>query len=82
MTTLKATEVRKDFREYLDRAAHKGHRIRISRNGKEIAALISADDLALLELLEDRMDAEEVRRRLSEDSEAEDYESVRSSLDL
>jgi hypothetical protein len=47
-----------------------------------VAALISAEDLMLLEALEDRADLEEVRRRLAESDERIPYEQVRKELDL
>jgi PHD/YefM family antitoxin component YafN of YafNO toxin-antitoxin module len=50
----------------LDRVAHKGERIAVRRHGKTAAALVSADDLELLERLEDRIDLEEARASLRE----------------
>ena len=66
MTTLAAAKVRRDWAETLDRVAHKGERIVVSRHGKRSVALVSAQDLELLELLEDRIDLEEARAALGE----------------
>ena len=39
----------------------------MDRNGKDVAVLISVEDLELLELLEDRMDIEAARRALEKE---------------
>lgn len=44
-----ADRARDAFGDLLDRAGFRGERIRITRNGKEIAALISIEDLNKLE---------------------------------
>ena len=66
MTRLAANEARKDLSEALNRVAYKGERIVIHRRGKNAAALVSMEDLALIEALEDRMDLEEARKALKE----------------
>lgn len=66
MIRLDATRVRREWAEMLDRVAHKGERIAVRRHGKTAAALVSAEDLELLERLEDRMDLEEARKSLRE----------------
>jgi prevent-host-death family protein len=68
VTRLDASKVRSDWAETLDRVAHKGERIAVCRHGKTAAALVSAEDLELLELLEDRIDLEAARASLAETS--------------
>jgi prevent-host-death family protein len=43
------TEARKDLAELVNRVAYGGERIPLSRHGKVVAAIVSADDLDLLE---------------------------------
>lgn len=66
MARLDATRVRREWAETLDRVAHRGERIAVLRHGKTSAALVSAEDLELLERLEDRIDLEEARASLRE----------------
>lgn len=66
MPRLSASRVRHEWADALNRVAHKGERISVIRYGKVTAALVSPEDLELLELLEDRMDLEEARASLAE----------------
>jgi prevent-host-death family protein len=66
MTKLSATAARDRFAEILNRAAYKGERIALERHGKTVAAIVSAEDLELLEALEDRMDLDAARKALKE----------------
>ena len=45
---LSFSEFRKEMAEYLDRVKYRGERIVIHRRGRDVAALISLEDLALL----------------------------------
>jgi prevent-host-death family protein len=66
MGRLEATEARKGFSEAITRAARGSDRIVIQRRGKPVAALVSMDDLRLLEALEDRLDVEAAREALAD----------------
>ena len=61
MTRLAVSKAYEDFSDTLDRVAEKKERIVLHRRGKDIAVLIPVEDLALLEELEDRLDAEDFR---------------------
>ena len=61
MTRLAVSKACEDFSATLSRVAEKGERIVLHRDGKNIAALIPVQDLTLLEELEDRLDAEDLR---------------------
>jgi prevent-host-death family protein len=63
---LEATEVRKRFSKSVSRAAYGSDRIVIQRRGKPVAALVSIDDLRLLEALEDQVDVEAARKTLAD----------------
>ncbi len=60
MTKLSASETRIPPAAF-NQVAYKGERIRIERRGGDAVYLISGEDLALLEALEDRYWAEEGR---------------------
>ena len=82
MTTLTVTEARHHWSALVNRVAFKGDRIVLSRNGKDIAALVSAEDIAMLKALEDRIDIQEAERRLADGQPLRDYEDVRKELGL
>ena len=71
-----------DIEEVLNRVAAGGERIVVVRNGKDIAAVIPVEDLALLEELEDRLDVDAARKALAESDERIPYEQVREELGL
>lgn len=51
------TEARKDLAELVNRVAYQGERVVLTRHGKAMAAIVSAEDLELLErLLAERID--------------------------
>lgn len=56
MTHLAVTDARDNFAELLNKVAYAGDRVLVERHGKPLAAIISAEDLELLEQLEDRLD--------------------------
>ena len=66
MTKLAATTVRDSFSETINRVAYSGERIALERRGKTVAAIVSAEDLELLQALEDRVDLAAARRALRE----------------
>ena len=66
MTRLNASDARQDFADVLNRVAYQGERIVLHRRGKNVAALVSVEDLELLEKLEDQMDLKAARAALKE----------------
>ena len=64
MTTLTATQARRQLPEMLNRAAYGGERIAIERRGKVLAAVVPAEDLALLQRLEDEHDIREAKKSI------------------
>jgi prevent-host-death family protein len=61
MTRLAVSKAHEDFSDTLDRVAKERERIVLHRGGKDVAVLVPLEDLALLEELEDRLDAEDFR---------------------
>ena len=61
---INATDARNRFLDLLNRAGYGKERIQIERHGKPIAVLISCEDLARLEALEDALDSTLLRQAM------------------
>jgi len=59
-------EIRDNLAEALNKVAYAGERVVLARRGKGVAALVSMEDLALLEKLEDEADVRDAKRALAE----------------
>lgn len=81
MIKLAATTLRSAFADTVNRVAYQGERIALERHGKTVAALVSADDLELLEALEDRMDLAAARKALKEPGRRR-WEKIKADLGL
>ena len=79
---LPTSKAREQFADILNEVAYKGERVLLHRRGKNIAAVISADDLTLLEALEDRMDIEAVREALKEGGPNVAWSELKTELGL
>lgn len=66
MTRVSAGQVRKELSSTLNRVAYARERLILHRRGKDVAALVPMEDLALLEALEDRLDLDDARAALME----------------
>ncbi len=66
MVRLAVSRARGDLAEALNRVAYTGERIVLERRGKRVAAIVSVEDLDLLEQLENRMDLEDARKALAD----------------
>jgi prevent-host-death family protein len=86
MMRLNVVELRQSLAEIRNRAEYQGERIVIHRRGKDAAAIISIEDLTLLERLiedaEDRLDVNAARVALAESAERIPYAEVRKRLGL
>lgn len=65
--TVQLVELRNALGEKINEVNYTKSRLTITRNGKPVAALISAEDLELLEELELLQDSEEFDRAVAED---------------
>ena len=81
MVRLEMSTARKDLADTVNRVAYQGERIVLRRRGKNMAALVSMDDLKLLEQLEDRLDLKQARRALA-DPRRIPYDQIRKELGL
>lgn len=82
LNRLPASKAREKFADVLDEVSVRGERIVLYRHGKTVAAVISYDDLELLEALEDRYDVETARDSLAESDERVPWAKIKERLDL
>ena len=82
MTSLGLSEARNNLPDAVNRVAYGGERIIMQRRGRNVAALVSMEDLALLEELEDRADAAAVAASWAEQGSdpPEDWEAVKTRM--
>jgi prevent-host-death family protein len=59
-------EIRNSMADVLNRVAYQGERVVLERRGKGVAAIVSMEDLELLQALEDREDGKAARKALAE----------------
>ena len=77
-TEISASAVRQNFSKIIDVVRVEGERILVTQHGRPVAAVIDVQDLELLQLLEDRMDVAEARRRMKEPAGKVSLEEFRS----
>jgi hypothetical protein len=65
----------------LNRVVYQGERIALERHGKVVAALVSKEDLEVLEALEDRVDLAAARRALKEPGQRS-WDEIKTTLGL
>ncbi len=63
---MKVAEIRNNLADAINRVAYSGERIVLERRGKGVAALVSVEDLELLQRLEDEADIKAARKALKE----------------
>jgi len=80
MSNLTVAEARDQFAEILNRAAYGKERIVVMRRNKKMAALVSIEDLAILEALEDKQDAKEAQKILAKPMAPIAWDKIKSDL--
>jgi prevent-host-death family protein len=66
MTTMSIAVARNNLAETINLVSYGGDRVLFARRGKPVAALVSADDLALLQRIEDVEDIRDAAKVLKE----------------
>lgn len=82
MTRLTASQLREDLASTINKVAFGGERIVLQRNNKDVAALVSMEDLSLLRKLEDRLDLMEMREALDEPGSNIPWDDVKKELGI
>ncbi len=65
-TTISTTDARKKFANLVNKVAYGKESIVLTRRGQEIAALISMEELGLLQQIEDYIDIEDANKALAD----------------
>jgi prevent-host-death family protein len=60
------SEAREEFATIINKVAYGGDRVRLTRHGKAVAAVVPIEDVDFLEDLEDELDLELVREALAD----------------
>jgi prevent-host-death family protein len=81
MATVALSQLRANLGDLTNKVAYAGERLCIERNGKPFVALVSLDDMELLEQLEDRMDLELAKAALKR-NDFVSWEKVKKELGL
>jgi len=66
METINSSEARENLADVLNRVAYAKDRVRITRRGKDVAAVVPIEDLELIERLENEIDIREAEKALKE----------------
>jgi prevent-host-death family protein len=86
MTRMPVTRARRTLSDVVSHVAFGGDRVVLSRNGRDLAVIVSMDLYRMLELEEDRLDVAEMRRAKREAAARGDkpvpYEEARERLGL
>jgi prevent-host-death family protein len=80
MTTLPISEAREHLADLANRVSLLGERVVVERRGKNLFALVSVEDLELLERLEDKLDLDAIRAATKESSKP--WADVKKTLGL
>jgi prevent-host-death family protein len=84
MENVSTAKARRHLAELLNRAAYGKERFVVTRHGKELVAIVPAEDLELLERLRQFASRKEIDAALSDldEGEAVSWESLKSELGL
>jgi prevent-host-death family protein len=80
MVNVSISEAREHLADLGNKVAMRGERIVVDRRQKHVFALVSMEDLELLEKIEDEMDLETIRSRRNEPDVA--WEDLKKELGL
>ncbi len=80
MKRLNASIAREEFSELLNQVSYLGERIIVHRRGKNVAALVSLEDLQLIQEIEDRLDNAAADAALEEPGASIPWEKVKKDL--
>ena len=83
MTRMGVSDARGHLSEVVDRTRYTHERVVLTKRGRDVGAIISIDDLKLLEMLEDQLDIKAARQTLEESQgERISYDEIREKLGL
>ena len=81
-TTISTANARKNFADIVNKVAYGKEPVVLTRRGQEIAALVSIDELELLQQIEDHIDIEDAKKALAEPGDNISAQEVWKQLGL
>jgi prevent-host-death family protein len=66
MAKISVSDARDHLIEVVNRARYTHERVVLTKRGKDVGAIVSIEDLKLLEMLEDQLDIDMARKALAE----------------
>ena len=73
-------EARASFAKIVNETAFGKERFVLTRNGKNVVALVPVEDLEMIEAIEDKIDLDEARRRLAKPGRTISIAQLRKDL--
>ena len=82
LNKISAADARKKFANIINRVAYGKELFVLTRRGEPLAAIVSIDDLKLLQEIEEQMDIDEAWKARNEPGENISWEKLREELEL
>jgi len=82
LNKITAADARKKFANIINRVAYGNESFVLTRRGEALAAIVSMEDLKLLQEIEEQMDIEEAWKSQNEPGESISWEKLREELDI
>jgi antitoxin Phd len=79
---ISAADARKKFANIINRVAYGKESFVLTRRGEPLAAIVSIDDLKLLQEIEEQMDIDDVWKARNEPGENISWEKLREEIEL
>lgn len=79
---ISAADARKKFANIINRVAYGKESFILTRRGEPLAAIVSIDDLKLLQEIEEQMDIDDAWKARNEPGENISWEKLREELEL
>ena len=79
---ISAADARKKFADIINRVAYGKESFVLTRRGVPLAAIVSMDDLMLLQEIEEQMDIDDAWKARNEPGENISWEKLREELEL
>ena len=82
LNKITAADARKKFANIINRVAYGKESFVLTRRGEALAAIVSMEDLKLLQEIEEQMDIEDAWKDRNEPGESISWEKLREELDI
>lgn len=82
LNEISTADARKKFATIINRVAFGKESFVLTRRGEPLAAIVSVDDLKLLQALEEQMDIDDAWKGRNEPGENVSWDQLRKELDL